>query len=141
MVERGPVVRTERECPDPKCLAAHHRASRIPSGAIMNRHQPSLAAVTLLLCATRIAVAQTALPHVASVTPAGGQRGTTVEVTLTGSNLDAGTGLLFEGAGLWVESLAPEKPAPGAKPAPAPKKGGSKLVARVRIAPDAEPGV
>jgi hypothetical protein len=86
------------------------------------------------------------------VTPAGGQRGTVVEVTVAGINVGLGTGLVFEGSGLAVEALTPEPPpsAPakqGEKPAevegrpPAPKNTSGKLVARVRIAPDAEPGI
>src|SRR5438105_5912536 len=89
--------------------------------------------------------AQTAWPRVTAVTPAGGQRGTTVDLTLSGINVGRGTGLLFEGSGLTVESVTPEAPAPppkpGEKPAELPKNPEGKLVARVRIAAEAQPGV
>ena len=91
--------------------------------------------------------AQTALPHITAVAPSGGQRGTTVELTVSGINIGRGTGLIFEGAGLTVESVTPEKPAPpappkpGEKPAAPPKNPAGKLVARVRIAPDAALGI
>ena len=91
--------------------------------------------------------AQTALPHITAIAPSGGQRGTTVELTVTGINVGRGAGLVFEGAGLTVESLTPKPPAPpaplkpGEKPAAAPKNPAGTLVARVRVAPDAEPGI
>src|SRR5438445_3667842 len=91
--------------------------------------------------------AQTAPPHITGITPAGAQRGTTVELTVSGINIGRGTGLLFEGSGVSVESVTPDKPAPpaapnpGEKPADPPKTPQGKLVARVRIASDAEPGI
>jgi hypothetical protein len=88
--------------------------------------------------------AQSVLPQLSGVTPAGGQRGTTVELTISGTNLEAATGLFFEGAGLQVESLSTEKPAPpaaGAKSAGKKRGASGKLGARVRIAADAVPGI
>jgi pre-peptidase len=105
-----------------------------------------LAAGSWLLAAAP-SQAQTAWPRITMVTPAGGQRGTTVDLTVSGINVGRGTGLLFEGSGLTVESVTPEPPAspgpakPGEKPAAPPKNPEGKLVARVRIAADAEPGV
>jgi hypothetical protein len=96
---------------------------------------------------TTPATAQTVPPRITQVTPSGGQRGTTVEVTVSGINVGRGTGLLFEGNGLTVESLTPEKPAPspppkeGDKPPESPKNPAGKVTARVRIAADAEPGI
>jgi hypothetical protein len=99
-------------------------------------------ALFLLFGGAAPARAQTAWPRIAAVTPPGGRRGTTVELTITGANLDSATGLLFEGAGLTVDSLTPPKPvALGAGSAAAPKKPEGRLIARVRIAPDAEPGI
>jgi hypothetical protein len=91
--------------------------------------------------------AQTAWPRINQVAPIGAQRGTTVELTVTGINVGRGTGLLFEGTGLTVESVKPVPPEPppppkdGKKPADRPKNPEGKLTARVRIAPDAEPGI
>jgi pre-peptidase len=100
------------------------------------------------LCALAPAGAQTAWPRITSVTPTGGQRGTTVEVSVAGVNIGRGTGLLFEGTGLTVEAVTPEKPAPpapagkeGEKPPEPPKNPEGRLTARVRIAPDAAPGI
>jgi hypothetical protein len=101
----------------------------------------------LLAAASSPLLAQTAPPHVASLTPIGGQRGTTVELTVSGVNIGRGTDLLLEGEGLTVEAVTPEKPAPsptvkpGEKPPEPPKNPTGKLTARLRIAPDAEPGI
>lgn len=109
-------------------------------------------AIALALFGARTpAGAQTAWPRITAVTPSGGQRGTVVEVTVTGVNVGLGTGLVFEGSGLTVEAVTPEPSTPpakqGEKPAksagapPQPKNATGKLAARVRIAPDAEPGI
>lgn len=86
-----------------------------------------------LVCATATA-AQTLRPRVTLVSPSGGQRGTTVDVTLTGVNLGYATQLLFETPSLSVESLTPDKPAANAK------NPDGKLVAKIKIAPDAPLG-
>jgi hypothetical protein len=81
------------------------------------------------------------------VEPVGAQRGKTVELTVTGVNVGLGTGLIFEGSGLTVESVKAIPPAPptppkdGKKPAEPPRNPEGKLTARVRIAPDAEPSI
>ncbi len=119
-----------------------HRTSRY-TGTICSAW---LAAGCWLLVATPCQ-AQTAWPRITAVSPAGGQRGTTVELTVSGIHMGRGTALLFEGGGLAVESVtpqpaaAPSPPKPGEKPAEPPKNPEGKLVARVRIAADAEPGV
>jgi hypothetical protein len=103
--------------------------------------------ITCAVLAGARAQAQTAWPRITAVTPAGGQRGTTVELTISGVNIGRGTGLVFEGGGLSLEAVTPEAPVssgppkPGGKPADAPKNPEGKLTARVRIAADAEPGV
>src|SRR5262249_61829937 len=113
----------------------------------MNRFHRTigLAGIALVLLLGRApARAQTAWPRITAVSPAGGQRGTVVEVTVAGSNVGLGTGLAFEGSGLTVEAVTPEPPPPakqGEKPADAPKNASGKRVARVRIAPHAEPGI
>jgi hypothetical protein len=89
--------------------------------------------VLLILTAGRVH-AQTLRPTIALVNPSGGQRGTTVTVTLTGTNLGYGTKLIVGGAGLTVETITSAKPAADAK------NPEGKLVARVRIAPDAPLG-
>ena len=77
---------------------------------------------------------QTLRPRVSLVTPSGGQRGTTVAVTLTGVNLGYATQMVFDTPALSVETLTPEPP-----PADA-KNPEGKVVARVKIAADATPG-
>src|SRR3954452_24977954 len=101
----------------------------------------------LLVCGLAPAGAQTAWPRITSVSPSGGQRGTMVELTVSGINVGRGTGLVFEGSGLTVEEVTPEKPPSpppakeGEKPPEPPKNPEGKLKARVRIAPDAAPGL
>jgi hypothetical protein len=103
--------------------------------------------VALWICCTPPATAQTAWPRIADVSPGGAQRGRTVDLTITGVNIGLGTAVLFEGEGLTVEAVTPEKPPPppapkeGEKPPEPPKNPPGKLVARVRIAPDAAPGI
>lgn len=87
-----------------------------------------------LLLIAGLAQAQTLRPRIALVNPPGGQRGTMVSVTLTGVNLGYGTELIFDGPGLTVEALTPEPPPANAK------NPDGKLVARVKIAPDAPLG-
>jgi hypothetical protein len=91
---------------------------------------------------------QTSWPRITSVVPSGAQRGTVVEITVSGINVGAATGILFEGTGLSVESITPEPspppptpPAAGARPVDPPKNRTGKVVATVRIAADAEPGL
>jgi hypothetical protein len=90
--------------------------------------------VLVLLLITGLAHGQTLRPRIALVSPSGGQRGTTVAVTLTGVNLGYGTGLMFDGPGLTVEALTPEPPPANAK------NPDGKIVVRVKIAPDAPLG-
>jgi hypothetical protein len=90
------------------------------------------------------AEAQTSWPRITSVVPGGAQRGTTVEVTISGINVGAAIGLLFEGTGITVEAVTPEAqtpPAAGTKPADVPKNRTGKVTASLRIAPDAAPGI
>src|SRR5205807_516601 len=76
-----------------------------------------------LLLVPASARAQTSYPMLTSVYPAGLQRGTTAELTVTGTNNFAGAyEVLFEGKGLSAAIEAtpgpdPKAPAPGKKPA------------------------
>ncbi|MGC4047223.1 MAG: PPC domain-containing protein [Armatimonas sp.] len=78
--------------------------------------------------------AQTLRPKVRTLTPAGGQKGATVSITVAGANIGYGTQLLFERPGIMVESVTPQTP-----PANAKNPDGT-LTAKLRIAPDAAPG-
>ncbi|MBY0512353.1 MAG: PPC domain-containing protein [Gemmataceae bacterium] len=64
-------------------------------------------------------------PRVHNAFPAGAKSGTSVEVTVTGADLDEPTGLLFSHPGLKAEYTPPKPPEPDPKkkdaPAPAPK--------------------
>lgn len=93
-----------------------------------------LASLFLLLGVAGLAHAQTLRPRIALVSPAGGQRGTTVAFTLTGPNLGYGTQVLVNTPGLTVESVTPEAPAANAK------NPDGKIVAQVKIAPETPPG-
>lgn len=85
---------------------------------------------------------QTLRPQIALVSPSGGQRGTTVAVTLTGINLGFGMELTIAGPGLTVEAFTPDipPPPPADAKAPIPRNPVGKIVARVKIAPDAPLG-
>lgn len=89
----------------------------------------------LLACILHRAYAQVVLPRIISVSPTGGQKGSTVELTLTGVHIGQATGILFDGAGIEVESLVGENPPENTR------NPAGKLIAKVRIAPDAVPGI
>ena len=91
-------------------------------------------ALSLFLSAAAGANAQTLRPKIALVNPSGGQRGTTVAVTLTGPNLSYGTLLATDSPALTIEKFAPEAPPKDAK------NPEGKIVAQVKIAPDAPLG-
>lgn len=97
-----------------------------------------------LLCAPATVTAQTAAhpaPRLSAVTPAGGQKGTTVEVVLTGADLDEISSLIFSDSGIKAERVPdppppkkdPKKPAKPAPPRPP--------TFRVTIPADAAPGL
>ncbi len=93
----------------------------------------------LPLCAVVFACSQVSAQfpaaRVLSCFPPGGQVGTTVEVTLEGSDLDETSALLFSTAGITAEQVA-EPPGPLEKdPQPVPNRF------RLTIAPDVEPGL
>ncbi len=73
-------------------------------------------------------------PRITLVSPSGGQRGTTATITLTGVNLGYGTQMIVDAPVLTVEAFTPEPPPANAK------NPDGKIVARVKIAPDALPG-
>lgn len=56
-----------------------------------------------------LAHAQFPTPQLNSVYPCGGQRGTTVESTITGGDIDAATGLYFSHPGITAEPAGPKK--------------------------------
>lgn len=74
-------------------------------------------------------LAQTAQPRLNILSPVGAKRGTTVDVTLTGIQIGKTTSLLFEGDGIAVESIQIPKDRPNT------------AIAKVRIQPDALPGI
>ncbi|MBL8796110.1 MAG: PPC domain-containing protein, partial [Planctomycetia bacterium] len=59
-------------------------------------------------------------PRLASIFPAGAKVGSTVEVTVTGSDLEDATALYFSHPGIKAEFLEPEKPDPKVKNPPPP---------------------
>jgi hypothetical protein len=65
------------------------------------------AIAALLTCS--FAQAQFPTPQLNSVYPCGGQRGTTVEATITGGDIDAATGLYFSHPGITAEPAGPKK--------------------------------
>jgi hypothetical protein len=70
------------------------------------QYKPTLFCTTLLLSGLLTPLAaQTVRPDITSSLPSGGQRGTTVELTLIGVHIGQGTRLVFEGDGLKVESV------------------------------------
>jgi hypothetical protein len=63
--------------------------------------------VALFVCS--LAHAQFPTPQLNSVYPCGGQRGTEVESTITGGDIDAATGLYFSHPGITAEPAGPKK--------------------------------
>lgn len=105
------------------------------------------AAVALCLGPAPPVAAQTSYPMLTQVFPAGVQRGTTTEVTVSGVHSFAGVyKVLFEGEGLSAEVVPPAPvKADGAKPAE-PKPAGARnaldsVTLKVTAAPDAPVGV
>jgi hypothetical protein len=128
------------------CRSADASPHAGPSGAASPlASAPSLAAIAFLtLCC--IPVSAEAAPSLAWVFPAGGQRGTTVTMTVAGDNLADVSGLFATGTGLKAqvlpasEALPPplDEAKPGAKPKAPDAKKFREL--RVAIAPDAPLG-
>lgn len=89
--------------------------------------------------AGQIPDAATPAPFLASVTPGGGQRGTTVEISFSGSDLEEPKALIFDHPGITAQAVIPPVPAPmPGKPAP-PAPPVTKF--QVKIAPDAPLGL
>jgi hypothetical protein len=115
----------------------------------MKLHPARITTLGLLVVAFALhlpAAAQIAPPRIAELSPVGAMRGTTVEVTLRGVHIGRGTALLIEGEGITVEAVTPETPEPpkvkeGEQPPLPPLNPEGTLTARLRIDPDAEPGV
>jgi hypothetical protein len=93
-----------------------------------------LCGVLLLLSMAGGVHAQTLRPKINLVSPTGGQRGTTVDFALLGTNLGYGTQVFADGPGLTVESVTPEAPPANAK------NPDGKIVAKIKIAPETPPG-
>jgi len=76
-------------------------------------------------------------PRIATVFPMGGQLGTSVEVTVTGTDLDEPTGLVFSTPDIKAELIVPPEtpvdPKIKDKPAPKPKKGGPVGSAKFKV--------
>ncbi len=94
-------------------------------------HPPVLRKSVIVRAAGLASLALAASAHAASPTlshfvPAGGQRGTKVEVICEGGRLDDAKGLLFFGRGLEVTSVS--------------EAAGGKFKAKIKIAPDAALG-
>ncbi|MDX1931422.1 MAG: PPC domain-containing protein [Capsulimonadales bacterium] len=100
----------------------------------MKRFIVRLGTLFPILVWTATALAQTLRPTISTVTPTGGQRGTTVTFALRGINLGYGTAVLVDGPGLIVESVAPETPPAGSR------NPDSKIDVRLRIAAETPPG-
>jgi hypothetical protein len=96
-------------------------------------------------------------PYIAYLFPAGGQRGTTVRVTVGGAHLQNVTEVRVSGAGISAKATEPTAPAPANAKAPPPPSAGVKpkqpktapaapppgarsLTLTVAVAPDAELG-
>lgn len=96
-----------------------------------------MATIAISLLVMSPAVGQNAYPQprLQAIFPPGGQVGSTVEVTLTGTDLDEPKGLVFSHPGLQAELIPP--------PPPDPKKPGqaTPIRFRVRIAADVPPGI
>ena len=93
------------------------------------RRMPSRAAALAGLLVSSAALAQQPQvllpqPRVNSALPPGAKAGTTVEVTVTGTDIDDATGLQFSHPGLRAELVPAPKPDPKAKaPPPQPRRG------------------
>jgi hypothetical protein len=120
-----------------------HQNMTYPGIPVLRSHAPNLIqhvaqlclATSLTVLLTAQAPAQTALPHVASVVQSGGQRGNSWDLTVSGPHIGQGTALVIEGEGVTVESVKGDTPIEKA-----PLNAPGKLVAHLKIAPDAAPG-
>lgn len=83
------------------------------------------------------------MPRIVAVFPAGAKVGSTVDVTITGTDLDEATSLVFSHAGLSGELVVEPEPKPDPKAkAPAKKKGPTNTTAKakIRVKDDVPPG-
>ncbi len=117
--------------------------SRLPCFALPRSHSVGLVLVVVFTLAPCVAFSA---PSMAWIFPPGGQRGTTVTLTVAGDNLTDVGGVFATGEGLKAEALPPTTPL---SPPLAEVKPGTKPVApeakkyrqfRVAIAPDAPLG-
>ncbi|HZY89925.1 MAG TPA: PPC domain-containing protein, partial [Gemmataceae bacterium] len=116
-------------------MSTHHRPTR----------GTALALAALLALGAAAAHAQQQIPsalpspRLLLVTPPGARAGTSVEVTLTGTDLESPDRLVFSHPGIKAEPVvapAPPKPAPGKAPPPRPRRGmamGTPTVSKFKV--------
>src|SRR5690242_5835243 len=75
-------------------------------------------------------------PRVTRISPPGGQRGTAVEVELTGRFLDQPREVLFYEPGITVESIKPVETAIGPNGKPQPVDPGTRIRVQMKLADD-----
>jgi hypothetical protein len=83
------------------------------------------------------------MPRIGAVFPAGAKIGTTLDVTITGTDLDEATGLIFSHAGLSGELIVEPEPKPDPKAKAPPKKKGptnTTVKAKIRVKDDVPQG-
>lgn len=104
-------------------------------------HLAILAMVAVVPCSAvaQIPDAATPAPFLASLSPSGGKRGSTVEVSFAGTDLEEPKALIFDHPGITATPVIPPSPAPmPGKPAPLPPPVTKFLV---KVAPDAPAGL
>ncbi len=133
-------------------MLRHHH----PGGPAMRRPFSSVAMLpfrlalfpALLLTAAVVAQQQVTpglpLPRIDQVTPPGAKAGSTVEVVITGTELEEAEGLRFSHPGIRAEMLPDPPPDPKKPPQPPPKRGQGQLMAhkfKVTVPPDVPLGM
>jgi hypothetical protein len=94
----------------------------------------------LSLCSLCLCGELAAAPRLQRVTPPGGQRGTTVEVDLTGRGLDDPKEILFYGQGITVEGIESVEQAPGPNGKSRPVDPGTAVRVKFKIAAECQLG-
>jgi hypothetical protein len=94
----------------------------------------------LSLCSLCLCGELAAAPRLQRVTPPGGQRGTTVEVDLTGRGLDDPKEILFYGQGITVEGIESVEQAPGPNGKSRPVDPGTAVRVKLKIAAECQLG-
>src|SRR5438477_11491748 len=112
----------------------------------MSRCQlPSIAAIAMLFLGATVQAQQQAPlmpnPRLLVVSPPGGKAGSTVEISLTGQDLDAPKELLFSIPGIKAELVNAAPPADPKKPAPNQSAPTTTIKYKVTLPADAPPGI